>query len=124
MPIGFYWVMQQYQLFRIIALYYRESIKPNQVILHSDTGGPMKGATMLSTLQGLGVMPSFSRPAVSNDNPYSESLFKTKKYRQYRPSYTVIQGVWACSKLQQTMYLKPFYIYFLDQIPLVILVIL
>ena len=44
----------------------------------------MKGATMLAKLQTLGVMPSFSRPSVSNDNPYSESLFKTLKYR---PSY-------------------------------------
>ncbi len=62
----------------------RENIPPNQVVLHSDNGSPMKGATMLATLQALGVMPSFSRPAVSNDNPYSESLFKTLKYR---PSY-------------------------------------
>lgn len=62
----------------------RENIAPGQVVLHSDNGSPMKGATMLATLQALGVMPSFSRPAVSNDNPYSESLFKTMKYR---PSY-------------------------------------
>ena len=62
----------------------REDIAPNQVILHSDNGSPMKGATMLATLQQLGVVPSFSRPAVSNDNPYSESFFKTLKYR---PSY-------------------------------------
>jgi transposase InsO family protein len=62
----------------------RENIAPYQVVLHSDNGSPMKGATMLATLQALGVMPSFSRPAVSNDNPYSESLFKTMKYR---PSY-------------------------------------
>jgi transposase InsO family protein len=40
----------------------------------------MKGATMLATLQDLGVVPTFSRPSVSNDNPYSESLFKTLKY--------------------------------------------
>ena len=40
---------------------------------------------MLATLQALGVMPSFSRPAVSNDNPYSESLFKTMKYRPAYP---------------------------------------
>lgn len=66
-------------------LCYREDIKPNQVILHSDNGGPMKGATMLATLQGLGIMSSFSRPAVSNDNPYSESLFKTLKYRPKYP---------------------------------------
>ena len=64
----------------------RENIAPNQVVLHSDNGSPMKGATMLATLQSLGVMPSFSRPAVSIDNPYSESLFKTLKYRPDYPS--------------------------------------
>lgn len=53
----------------------REALQPHQVILHSDNGGPMKRATMLATLQALGVMPSLSRPGVSNDNPYSESLF-------------------------------------------------
>lgn len=58
----------------------RESILPDQVVLHSDNGSPMKGATMLATLQELGVIPSFSRPSVSNDNPYSESLFRTLKY--------------------------------------------
>jgi transposase InsO family protein len=63
----------------------RENLSPNQVVLHSDNGGPMKGATMLATLQALGVIPSFSRPAVSNDNPYSESLFKTLKYRPRYP---------------------------------------
>ena len=64
----------------------RENILPNQVTLHSDNGSAMKGATMLATLQALGVVPSFSRPAVSNDNPYSESLFKTLKYRPSYPS--------------------------------------
>lgn len=64
----------------------RENIAPNQVVLHSDNGSPMKGATMLATLQALGVVPSFSRPAVSNDNPYSESLFRTLKYRPQYPS--------------------------------------
>ena len=63
----------------------RENIPPNQVVLHSDNGSPMKGATMLATLQSLGVMPSFSRPSVSNDNPYSESHFKTLKYRSGYP---------------------------------------
>lgn len=63
----------------------RESIKPGQVVLHSDNGGPMKGATMLSTLRELGVVPSFSRPAVSDDNPYSEALFRTLKYRPQYP---------------------------------------
>ena len=63
----------------------REGILPQQVVLHSDNGSPMKGATMLATLQSLGVMSSFSRPAVSNDNPYSEALFKTLKYRPDYP---------------------------------------
>ena len=40
---------------------------------------------MLATMQQLGVMPSFSRPSVSNDNPYSESLFKTLKYHPQYP---------------------------------------
>lgn len=63
----------------------RENIAPKQVVLHSDNGSPMKGATMLATLQKLGVVPSFSRPACSNDNPFSESLFKTLKYRPAYP---------------------------------------
>jgi putative transposase len=62
----------------------REGVKRHQVTLHSDNGSPMKGATMLATLQQLGIMSSFSQPSVSNDNPYSESLFGTLKYR---PSY-------------------------------------
>ncbi|CAG18933.1 Hypothetical transposase [Photobacterium profundum SS9] len=63
----------------------REDIKRGQVVLHSDNGSPMKGATMLATLQELGIMPSLSRPSVSNDNPYSESLFRTLKYRPEYP---------------------------------------
>lgn len=63
----------------------REGIERNQVTLHSDNGSPMKGATMLATLQELGVVPSFSRPSVSNDNPYSESIFRTLKYRPEYP---------------------------------------
>lgn len=58
----------------------REGVTDDDLVLHSDNGSPMKGATMLATLQRLGVMPSFSRPSVSDDNPYSESLFKTMKY--------------------------------------------
>ena len=56
------------------------------LVLHSDNGSPMTGATMLATLQRLGVVPSFSRPSVSNDNPYSESLFGTMKYTPAFPS--------------------------------------
>jgi len=55
------------------------------LVLHADNGAPMKGATMLATLQWLGVMPSFSRPRVSDDNPFPEALFRTLKYRPDYP---------------------------------------
>jgi len=58
----------------------RERIAKDQLVLHADNGSPMKGATMLATLQKLGVVPFFSRPSVSDDNPYSETLFRTLKY--------------------------------------------
>jgi len=61
-------------------------VDPEGLVLHSDNGGPMKGSTMLATLQKLGVVPSFSRPMVSDDNPYSESLFRTMKYRPEYPA--------------------------------------
>jgi len=56
-------------------------LDPEGLVFHSDNGGPMKGSTMLATLQRLGVVASFSRPSVSNDNPFSEALFRTAKYR-------------------------------------------
>jgi transposase InsO family protein len=56
-----------------------EGIREAGLVLHSDNGAPMKGATRLATLQRLGIVPSFSRPSVSHDNPYSESLFGTTK---------------------------------------------
>jgi transposase InsO family protein len=62
-----------------------EGIPPGQITLHSDNGAIMKGSVLLATLQKLGVATSFSRPAVSNDNPYSESLFKTLKYCHFYP---------------------------------------
>lgn len=52
----------------------------SSLILHADNGSAMKGATLKATLERLGVMPSYSRPRVSNDNPFSESLFRTMKY--------------------------------------------
>lgn len=63
-----------------------EGIHEGGLVLHSDNGSPMKGTTMLATLQKLGVIPSFSRPSVSDDNPYSESLFRTLKYAPAYPS--------------------------------------
>ena len=53
--------------------------------LHADNGNAMRAATLESRLEELGVLRSFSRPRVSNDNPYSESLFRTVKYRHDYP---------------------------------------
>ena len=61
-------------------------VDPENLTLHADNGGPMKGSTMLATLQRLGIAASFSRPHVSNDNPFSESLFRTLKYRPEYPN--------------------------------------
>lgn len=55
------------------------------VHLHSDNGNPMKGTTILVLFFALGILPSYSRPRVSNDNAFSESLFKTLKYRPGYP---------------------------------------
>jgi transposase InsO family protein len=58
----------------------REQTAGRPLVLHSDNGTAMKGATMLATMHELGVVPSFSRPRVSNDNAYAEALFRTAKY--------------------------------------------
>jgi transposase InsO family protein len=64
----------------------REGVSAGTLVVHSDNGAPMKGATLKATLDKLGVTPSYSRPSVSNDNPYSESLFRTMKYQPAYPS--------------------------------------
>lgn len=68
--------------------YWRERLaaQPKPLVLHSDNGSPMKAATFLETLYDLGVVPSRSRPRVSNDNAYSEALFRTLKYRPGFPA--------------------------------------
>ncbi len=56
------------------------------LVLHADNGSPMKGATMKTTMEKLGITTSYSRPRVSNDNPFSEALFRTCKYRPDWPT--------------------------------------
>lgn len=63
----------------------KEGVGVQPLVLHSDNGSPMKGASLLETLYDLGVSSSYSRPRVSNDNAYSESLFRTCKYRPDYP---------------------------------------
>jgi transposase InsO family protein len=65
---------------------FRQGVETDGLVLHSDNGGPMKGSTMVATLQWLGVIPSFSRPHVSDDNPYAEAIFRTLKYTPQYPS--------------------------------------
>jgi transposase InsO family protein len=55
------------------------------LVLHANNGNPMKGATMKTTVKNLGITSSYSRPRVSNDNPFSEVLFRTFKYRPNWP---------------------------------------
>lgn len=76
----------EYASFLVRDICDHESIARDQITLHSDNGAPMKGSTLLAALQELGVSTSFSRPSVSNDNPYSESLFKTMKYCYFYPN--------------------------------------
>ena len=56
----------------------------------------LRGATLESRLEEMGVLRSFSRPRVSNDNPYSESLFRTLKYRPDYPSRPFASKDEAC----------------------------
>ena len=67
------------------TLWAEKCVKKN-VVLHSDNGSPMKCLTMQSKMLEMGVIGSRSRPGVSNDNPYSESLFRTVKYCRRWPS--------------------------------------
>ncbi len=69
----------------IADIAHREKIDKNQLVIHSDNGSPMKGATLRAKMIDLDIAPSYSRPRVSNDNPYSESLFKTVKYHYTFP---------------------------------------
>ena len=64
----------------ILATCQNENISSEQLIIHSDRGSPMTAKTTAQLLADLGVTKSHSRPRVSNDNPFSESQFKTLKY--------------------------------------------
>ncbi len=57
----------------------------NKPVLHGDNGATLKATTVLAKLNWLGVDPSYSRPRVSDDNAYAESLFRTAKYRPEFP---------------------------------------
>lgn len=63
-----------------------QRIEPGQLVVHSDRGAPMKAKSTALLYSDLGITASYSRPRVSNDNPFSESHFKTLKYRPASPA--------------------------------------
>jgi transposase InsO family protein len=58
---------------------------PAKPVLHGDNGATLKATTVLAMLNWLGIKPSYSRPRVSDDNPFVEALFRTAKYRPEFP---------------------------------------
>jgi len=64
----------------------QQQIVPEQLILHADRGQPMRAKPVAFLLADLGVTKTHSRPYTSSDNPYSESNFKTLKYRPEFPA--------------------------------------
>jgi putative transposase len=71
------------QLFAEAITRYR--LEPGSITVHNDRGAPMTSGAFIDLLAQLGVERSVSRPRVSNDNPYSESCFKTVKYQPDYP---------------------------------------
>jgi putative transposase len=63
----------------------RQRIQPGQLTVHADRGSPMKAKSTAMLYGDLGITKSHSRPYVSDDNPFSESQFKTLKYRPELP---------------------------------------
>jgi putative transposase len=63
----------------------REKVDPKQLTVHSDRGTAMTSLTLALLFANLGILKSLSRPKVSNDNAFVESLFKTLKYRHVYP---------------------------------------
>ena len=77
----------------------KEGIVPDQLTIHSDRGASMRSHTVAQLLATLGITKSHSRPHVSDDNPFSESQFKTLKYRPEFPDRfgTIEDGLAFCN---------------------------
>ncbi len=88
----------------------RNRINRKQLTVHSDRGAPMKSQTLALLLSELGITKSFSRPRVSNDNPYSESNFKTLKSHHLLPErFGCIQDARAHCRVLLDWYNKEHY---------------
>jgi putative transposase len=86
----------------------KHGVSPDTLTLHSDRGSPMRAKSTAELLVDLGVAASFSRPRVSNDNPFSEAQFKTLKYRPEFPEY--FDGI-----DHARAYLRPFFAWYNDE---------
>jgi putative transposase len=86
----------------------KHGIDRGRLTLHSDRGSPMRAKTTAELFVDLGVAASFSRPRVSNDNPFSEAQFKTLKYRPEFP------GRFA-SLEQARAHLRAFFVWYNEQ---------
>lgn len=71
---------------RLLAATFEAEGRPVDLVVHADNGSAQKGATMLATMQRLGIAKSFSRPRVSDDNAYAEAMFRILKYVPWYPS--------------------------------------
>jgi putative transposase len=79
------WMLAEHENARLAERLVRETydkhgVAPGQLVLHADRGSPMKAKPMVQLLSALDVVRSHSRPHVSDDNPFSESQFRTLKY--------------------------------------------
>jgi len=83
----------------------KQGIVPGTLTIHSDRGGPMKSKTVNMLYTDLGIDSSFSRPSVSDDNPFSEAQFKTVKYcPQFPDRFGSIQHARALGRQLFTWY--------------------
>jgi putative transposase len=64
----------------------KQGIQPQQLTIHADRGAPMRSQLVALLFSDLGIDASYSRPRVSNDNPFSEAQFRTLKYRPEFPN--------------------------------------
>ena len=86
------WMVAYRELASLAEIFIKETtqkqgIVPKQLTIHADNGSSMKSKQVALLLSDLGITKSHSRPYVSNDNPYSESHFKTMKYRPEFPKH-------------------------------------
>jgi putative transposase len=83
----------------------KQGIAPHQLTIHADRGAPMRSKLVAELFADLGIAASYSRPRVSNDNPFSEAHFRTFKYRpEFPPRFGSIQDARAICHALFTWY--------------------